>query len=113
MESVGVRGCCDKLGKAAAAPNAFAAKKVKAPIMGKINKWQYFSRAGEIGSLIARFSICPVRACQSDARSHGSPWIKASEAWREGRWRLVSGGGAGALCLSGRRVGGRGVGTPR
>lgn len=35
MESVGVRGCCDKLGKAAAAPNTFAAKKVKAPIMGK------------------------------------------------------------------------------
>lgn len=35
MESVGVRGCCDKLGKAAAAPNTFAAKKVKAAIMAK------------------------------------------------------------------------------
>lgn len=79
----------------------------------KINKWQYFSRVGEIASLIARLSICrrvgqgvSERCERRSARSHGSPWIKASEAWREGRWRLVSGGGAGALCLSGGRVGG-------
>lgn len=81
MESVGVRGCCDKLGKAAAAPNTFAGESAN---HGKINKWQYFSRAGEIGSLIARFSICPVRACQSDdhpGSKQGRPGGRATGGW--------------------------------
>lgn len=110
-ESVEVRGCRDKLGKTGAAPKTFAAKRVNACSAnhGKINNWRYFSRAGEIGSMIARFSICLVRACQSDA----SPRVTLDQSQRGlegGPLAAGEGGGAGALCLSGVRVGGGGWG---
>lgn len=60
----GLEGVAIKGGRC---PQHLRCKKGESANHGKINKWRYFSRAGEIGSLIARFSICPVRACQSDA----------------------------------------------